>query len=64
MKKALPVGGRVAIHAVFVVAYLACTLAVMNTADRGGRLVHQYGLRAMVAQEVPPPAPPTDAPQH
>jgi uncharacterized membrane protein len=44
----LPGAVRIGLHAVFLVVYLACTMVIANTAVRGGRLVHDLGVRAMV----------------
>jgi uncharacterized membrane protein len=51
IKRTLPAAFRISVHAVFLVIYLICVLSIANTADRGGRLVHQYGLQAMVQRE-------------
>jgi uncharacterized membrane protein len=48
MKKSLPNAPRIAAYALFAVVYLACTTSLANTAYRGGRLVHEMGVRAMV----------------
>ncbi len=42
---------------VFLAFYMAGTLVLINTAHNGGRLVHELGVKAMVAPSpVPPPA--------
>lgn len=35
----------------FLVVYMGSTLLVVNTAHQGGRLVHQYGVHAMMPTE-------------
>lgn len=44
----------------FLVFYLFGAVVLVNTAHNGGRLVHQFGVRAMVA---PSPLPPASAPE-
>ena len=44
---------RITIHAVFLVAYLACTGLLANTANQGGRLVHEFGVKAMITATGP-----------
>jgi uncharacterized membrane protein len=51
MKKPLPAALRITGFALFVVAYALCTTTLANTAYRGGRLVHEFGVRAMVANQ-------------
>jgi uncharacterized membrane protein len=51
IRKSVPDAFRISVHAVFLVVYLICALSIANAADRGGRLVHQYGLQAMVERE-------------
>ena len=48
IKKPLPTAARASLHAVFLVVYLGCTVAIAGAAYRGGRLVHELGVRAMV----------------
>ncbi len=48
IKQQLPAAGRISLHAMFLVVYLGFTLLIGNTAMRGGRLVHEMGVRAMV----------------
>lgn len=43
---------RTVIHVAFLIAYVGCTIMLANTANRGGRLVHEAGLRAIVGQAV------------
>lgn len=52
IKKPIPGGVRIGVHAVFLVIYLGSALVIVNAADRGGRLVHELGVRAMVASRV------------
>lgn len=44
----------------FLVPYMLGALVLINTAHNGGRLVHQFGVRAMVA---PSPLPAASAPE-
>lgn len=53
IRKWLNPGYLVPIHLVFLVVLLVCNLLLANTAHLGGRLVHQYGVRAAMA-EAPP----------
>ncbi len=46
-----------ALPLVFAVFYGGATLLLVNTAHNGGRLVHQYGVHAVVPQTSPPAAP-------
>ena len=48
LKQQLPAAARISVHALFLVVYLGFTLLIGNTAMRGGRLVHELGVRAMV----------------
>jgi uncharacterized membrane protein len=48
LRKPLPGPARISLHALFLVVYLGCTLAIANAASRGGRLVHELGVQAMV----------------
>ena len=41
-------------HGVFLVLFLAAGLLLANTAHRGGRLVHQFGIHALMSE--PPPS--------
>lgn len=56
IKKPLPGAARISLHALFLVVYVGCTLAIANTASRGGQLVHELGVHAMVGEPVQPPA--------
>ncbi len=42
---------RIGVYAVFALVSIAASGLVLKTADRGGRLVHEYGVRAIVAPE-------------
>jgi uncharacterized membrane protein len=53
IKKPLPGAARISLHALFVVVYIGCTLAIVNTAARGGFLVHKMGVQAMIEQAGP-----------
>jgi hypothetical protein len=48
MKKEIGTIWRLAIHSVFLLAYLVCLLSLANTAHLGGRLVHELGVRALI----------------
>ena len=48
IKQQLPAAARISLHALFLVVYLGFTLLIGNTAMRGGQLVHDLGVRAMV----------------
>lgn len=50
--KPLPAALRTTVHALFVVVNVACAIQLVGAADRGGRLVHEAGVRAMVSQPV------------
>ena len=52
LKKPLPAALRTIIHVVFLVAYGGCAILLANTANRGGRLVHEAGVRAIVGPTV------------
>ncbi len=45
----LPRIATVIAHVVFLVAYLACDLAIARTGHLGGLLVHQYGVQAWIS---------------
>jgi uncharacterized membrane protein len=45
-----------ALPLIFLVLYGAGMLLLVNTAHNGGRLVHEFGVKAMVAPETRPPA--------
>jgi hypothetical protein len=42
MKKPIPGAARISMYAVFLVIYLGCALAIVNTASHGGKLVHEF----------------------
>ena len=48
LKKEIGVLWRLAIHGIFLLAYLVCLLSLANTAHLGGRLVHELGVRALI----------------
>jgi uncharacterized membrane protein len=52
-KRAAAPAWRITVHAVFLVAYLACTGLLANTANQGGRLVHEFGVKAMISATPP-----------
>ena len=52
LKKPMPGALRNVIHVAFLIAYIGCTIMLANTANRGGRLVHEAGLRAIVGPSV------------
>lgn len=60
-RRPMPTAVAVSLRAVFLVLYLGCTVALGNAAWRGARLVHEYGVHAVVpvaASDVTPPAAP------
>jgi uncharacterized membrane protein len=68
LRRALPLPARISLHAVFLVVYLGGTTVLARTANQGGRLVHEFGIQAMIEKSsqpaagpqagvVPPPAP-------
>ena len=59
LKTPLAAPVRISLYAVFFVIYVGALGVLAHTADRGGRLVHEYGVRAMMVQPAPPPAPAT-----
>jgi uncharacterized membrane protein len=48
MRKPLAPAWRISVHALFLVGYLGGMLLLTNTANQGGRLVHDRGVRAML----------------
>lgn len=54
-------GVQTAVLAAFLVVWGAGTLVLVNTAHNGGRLVHEFGVRAMMA---PSPLPSTTSEGH
>jgi uncharacterized membrane protein len=60
LKKPLPGALRTTIHALFLVAYVGCTIMLANTANRGGRLVHETGVHAIVGPTVATSLPPAE----
>jgi hypothetical protein len=60
-RKPLPAPLRVTVHALFLVACLGGAVMLAHTANRGGRLVHEAGVRAIVGPSVAA-ALPADAP--
>jgi len=54
-------GVQTAVLAAFLVVWGAGTLVLVNTAHNGGRLVHEFGVRAMMA---PSPLPSTTSEDH
>jgi uncharacterized membrane protein len=48
IRRALPRPARIALHAVFLVVYLGGTVVLGRTASQGGRLVHEFGIQAMI----------------
>jgi uncharacterized membrane protein len=53
LKKPLPQPVRIVVHAVFLALYLGGTTVLAHTAHQGGRLVHEYGVRAIVDKAKP-----------
>ncbi len=48
-KRPLRRGSYVVLNAVFLVAYMAAAVFLADTGHKGGRLVHELGVRAMMA---------------
>ena len=62
LHKSLPLAARIGVHLVFLVVYSGGMLVLGNTASQGGRLVHAFGVRAMIEQaRVPVAEPPVGA---
>ncbi len=57
-KRPLPVPAAISLRVVFLLLYVGCTMVLGNAAWRGARLVHEYGIHAVV----PAPAGDTAAP--
>jgi len=53
LKKPIKRAYQVLMQVVFLLGYLGCTVVLANTAHQGGRLVHEFGVHAFVAPEVP-----------
>ena len=52
LRKPLPTALRTTVHALFLVVNVAAAIQLLGAADRGGRLVHEAGVRAIVTQPV------------
>lgn len=48
MRKPLPAAWRISVHSVFLAGYLGGALLLANTANQGGHLVHEHGVKAML----------------
>jgi uncharacterized membrane protein len=69
LKRDIPRRAYVALPIVFLLFYGAGALLLTNTAHQGGRLVHEFGVRARVAgaatnAEAQPAAPAEDGDDH
>lgn len=53
LKKPMAPVWRITAHAVFLLLYVACTGLLANTANQGGRLVHEFGVKAMIGAAAP-----------
>jgi len=60
LKDRLKRSGWVALHALFLLGYTLGMLALINTSHLGGRLVHQYGVRAAITGPMLEPIPDDD----
>lgn len=49
LRKPLEGGARLAVHLIFLALYSAGAMYLANTAHQGGRLVHEFGVQAMIA---------------
>lgn len=48
IKRPIPQSLRIGVHVLFLAGYVASVGLLARTADAGGRLVHEHGVRAMV----------------
>jgi uncharacterized membrane protein len=64
IKRPMPAAFRITLHAVFLAGYVAATGVLAQTANAGGHLVHESGVKAMLEQQaaIPPAAPTPVAP--
>lgn len=62
LKDRLKPTGWVAAHLLYLLIYGVSMLALINTGHLGGRLVHQYKIRAAIAG--PPPSAPAESDDH
>lgn len=53
LKKTLPTPARIALYCAVLVAGFLLALPMTRAASQGGRLVHEYGVRAMVVRAQP-----------
>jgi uncharacterized membrane protein len=61
LKLKVPPVWRITLHAVFLALWIGGAGLLATTADAGGRLVHQFGIRAMVLPPGQNPAEPAPA---
>ena len=52
LKKPMPTALRTTVHVLFLAGYVVCAIQLAGAADRGGRLVHEAGIRALVGPAV------------
>ena len=51
LKRPLSKMAHLAVLLVFLVVYTGCLLLLVNTAHEGGRLVHEFGVQALIPPE-------------
>lgn len=49
LKRNVPFAANLALNGAFLLLYAGSMVVLINTAHQGGRLVHEFGVRAMVA---------------
>ena len=59
VKRTIPRGATIGFYVLFLIAYAVATMFLADTAHNGGRLVHEFGVHAVMAPE-PLPAPEED----
>ena len=52
LRKQMPTALRTTVHVLFLGGYAVCAIQLAGAADRGGRLVHEAGVRALVGPAV------------
>lgn len=61
IRRPIPPALRIGVFAVFLAGYVFAAGAIARAADAGGRLVHEQGIRAYVAEPAPRIPPPQTA---
>lgn len=57
MRKTLPQKVAIPAHGAFLLLFSGCLLLLINTAHQGGRLVHEFGVHAMMPSDTTPALP-------